>query len=75
MGFIKKVTDGLENVTNFFRNLSAQVYALTQFFSGIPNLITDFTTKLLAPLKALLEIPTALQSLVYSVKLIKDSVV
>lgn len=75
LGFIKKVTDGLENITNFFRNLSAQVYALTQFFSGIPNLITDFTRKLLAPLKALLEIPTALQSLVYSVKLIKDSVV
>lgn len=75
MKFIKTVTDGLEDVTNFFRNITAQIYALTQFFSGIPNAIASFTQKLLAPLKALLDIPTALRSLVYSVKLIKDSVV
>lgn len=75
LSFVKRVTTALDNITNFFRNLVSQIYSITQFFSGIPNLIASFTQKLLGPLKALLNAPNALQSIVYSVKLIKDSVV
>lgn len=73
--FIKKVTDGIASVTNFFKNIVSEIYSLTQFFNGIPNQIFSLVNTLLSPLRALLEIPNAISSVVYSVKLIKDAVV